>query len=171
MAGLDAAQARRNLLERFGAKIPLLAGYLERDLLREVDKLEREYLADVVDRTRGSLQRKIHDWSRQGALTGIDLASSLDKLLDRFGNRIRHADYGASGVFDAVKIGEPELAKLYHFDVALLDTVEALSKSVANLGDKPDPEALRLALGQAEQADRSFDHRATIYHDVVPGGR
>ena len=55
------------------------------------------------------MQGKIRDWSRAGNLANLDLASSIEKLLDSLGNRIRHADYGYTGFFDAVKIGEEEL--------------------------------------------------------------
>ena len=45
---LERARERRNILERLGAKIPGFSGYLEREMRREVDKLQRDWLADQV---------------------------------------------------------------------------------------------------------------------------
>ena len=139
--GVESARERRNLLERLGAKIPGFSGYLEREMRREVDKMQRDWLAERLDRTREALQRRIRDWSRSGNLANLDLASSVDKRLDRIANRIRHADYGITGFFDAVKIYEPELERLYAFDLALVDEVEALARRTDDLpGTAAEPE-------------------------------
>ena len=103
---MDRARERRNILERLGSKIPGFSGYLEREMRREVDKLQRNWLADQVDRARFAINGKIREWSREGRLDNLDRAGSIEKSLDRMANRIRHADYGSSGFFDAVKIGE-----------------------------------------------------------------
>lgn len=175
MKGPEAAHQSRNPIERLGAMIPVLSGYLERGMLREVDKLERDHLAGLIDRARGTLQRKIQDATRAGALAGLDTAASLDKLLDRYANRIRHADYGASGLFDAIKIGQPQLEALYSFDVALIEKVTALGAAIDGLaiapGSIPDAGAWRALLAAAETADHDFDRRETVYHDVIQGGR
>ncbi len=171
MSGDEAARQARNAIEKLGAMIPVLSGYIERDMLREVDKLQRDHWAGLVDRGRASLQRKVADWSRSGSLAGLGTASSLDKLLDRYANRIRHADYGSSGLFDAVKIGKAELGKIYQFDLSLLEKVTALSNELAALGATADDAQLRGLLSAAEQADRDFDRRETVYHDVIQGAR
>jgi hypothetical protein len=118
------------------------------------------------------VQGKVRDWSRSGNLANLDLASSLEKLLDRFANRIRHADYGYTGFFDAVKIWEDELEKLYEYDLALTDSVEQLAAAIEGLpGTAAEPE-LRAVLQAVEDADRAFDERATIFEDVTQkGGR
>ncbi len=170
--GLGRAGGRRNLLERLVAKIPGFSGYLEREMRREVDKMQRDWLAAQVDRARQALQGKIRDWSRSGNLANLDLASSLDKLLDRFANRIRHADYGYTGFFDAVKINEAELDRLYEFDLALGDRVEDLAQRIAGLSSSAVEEDLRAVMEAAEASDRAFDERATVFEDVTQkGGR
>ncbi len=57
-------------------------------------------------------------------------------LLDRVSERINHADYGYSGFFDAVKVEERELDRLYDFDVRILEDVEAFHKEVLELKEK-----------------------------------
>jgi hypothetical protein len=170
--GVDRAQGRRNLLERIAARIPGINGYLDRELRREVDKMQRDWLAEQVDRARGRLNGKVRDWSRGGGLAGLDLAAANEKALDRFANRIRHADYGYTGFFDAVKIREPELDQLYEFDLALMDTVEGLAAQVEALPATPAEPALRELLEAVTEADRRFDDRARIFEDVTQkGGR
>jgi len=170
--GMENARDRRNLLERLGAKIPGLRGYLDREMRREVDKMERDWIAQRLDRARQSLQEKITEWSRRGNLANLDMASSLEKLLDRFANRVRHADYGFTGFFDAVKIYEPELERLYAFDLELIERVEELTDRIESLPGTASEPALASLLEAAREADRSFDERATIFEDVTQkGGR
>ena len=170
--GVERAQSRRNLLERIAARIPGIKGYLDRELRREVDKMQRDWLAEQVDRARGRLNGKVREWSRGEGLSGLDLAATSEKALDRFANRIRHADYGYTGFFDAVKIREPELGAIYEFDLALMDTVEGLAAQVEALPAAGAEPALHELLEAVTEADRRFDDRASIFEDVTEkGGR
>jgi hypothetical protein len=167
---LENARQRRNILERLGSKIPGFSGYLEREMRREVDKLQRDWLADQVDRARFAINGKVRDWSREGRLENLDHASSIEKKLDRLANRIRHADYGSSGFFDAVKIGQAELDRIYEFDLALTETMQYLALQVEQLPDTADEQMLRRLLEAVEGADRKFDERATVFEDVTRTG-
>lgn len=168
--GIEGATERRNLLERLGARIPGISGYIEREMRREVDKMERDWLAGQVDRARQALDGKVREWSRAGNLANLDRAASLTKLLDRFANRIRHADYGYTGYFDAVKVYQNELDRLYEFDLALMDTVEELATRIESLPGTASEPALTSLLEATEKADRDFDARATVYEDVTQKG-
>ncbi len=168
--GLERAEERRNFLEALAAKIPGFKSYLDRELRREVDKMQRDWLADQLDRGRESLAAKIRDWSRSGNLANLDVASSIDKNLDKLANRIRHADYGYTGFFDAVKIREPELDRIYAFDLALINSVDNLRDRIEGLpGTAAEPD-LRSLQEAVAAADRSFDDRATIFEDVTQKG-
>jgi hypothetical protein len=168
--GLEGAEARRNWLERIAAKIPGIKGYLDRELRRDVDKMQREWLAHQLDRGRGSVQEHIREWSRSGELANLDLASSLDKALDRLANRVRHADYGYTGFFDVVKIREAELDRLYEFDLNLMTVVEDLALRIESLPSTAAEPALRSLLEAVQEADRTFDDRGTIFEDVTKKG-
>jgi hypothetical protein len=168
--GMERAEGRRNIFERIAAKIPGIKSYVDRELRREVDKMQRDWLAEEVDRGRAALQGTVREWSRSGNLANLDLASSIDKALDRLANRIRHADYGYTGFFDAVKIREDELDRLYAFDLALIGTVENLAERIEGLpGTASEPE-LRGLMAAVEATDRDFDGRATIFEDVTQKG-
>ncbi|RLE28216.1 MAG: hypothetical protein DRJ65_00325 [Acidobacteria bacterium] len=168
--GFENARDSRNWLEKLGEKILGFRGYLDRELRREVDKIQRDFLASEVDRARQGLQAKIRGWSRKGSLDHLDIASTTEKLLDRLANRIRHADYGSSGFFDAVKIGEAELQELYRFDLELSLAVEALAGQIDALPDTTDEASLFALLDGVEKADRFFDERSTTIENVTQKG-
>ena len=167
---LERARERRNILEQLGSKIPGFKGYLEAELRRDVDKLQRDWLADQVDRARFAINGKIREWTREGRLDNLDRASSIEKALDRLANRMRHADYGSSGFFDVIKIGQAELDRIYEFDLALTDTVEYLALQVEQLPETADEDMLDRLLGAVQGADTKFDQRATVFEDVTRTG-
>lgn len=168
--GMEQARGQRNLLERLVDMIPGFRNFQEIETRREVDKIQRDWLADRVDRVRNELQGRIRDWSRSGNLANLDLASSLEKLLDRLANRIRHADYGYTGVFDVVKIRSAELERLYQFDLALIGQVDDLQRRVEALPKTAAEPELRSVLEATEDADRAFDERASIFEAVTQKG-
>jgi hypothetical protein len=167
---LERARERRNILEQLGSKIPGFKGYLEAELRRDVDKLQRDWLADQVDRARFAINGKVRDWTRDGRIEILGRASSIEKALDRLANRMRHADYGSSGFFDVVKIGQAELDRIYEFDLALTDTVEYLALQVEQLPKTADEQMLSRLLDAVEGADKKFDERATVFEDVTRTG-
>lgn len=167
---LERARERRNILEQLGSKIPGFKGYLEAELRRDVDKLQRDWLADQVDRARFAINGKVREWTREGRLEILDRASSIEKALDRLANRMRHADYGSSGFFDVIKIGQAELDRIYDFDLALTDTVEYLALQVEQLPETADEQMLSRLLEAVEGADKKFDERATVFEDVTRTG-
>jgi hypothetical protein len=168
--GMERARERRNLLEELGAKIPGFRGYLERELRRDVDKMQRDWLANQVDRARFALNGTIRAWTKAGRLDVLSTAGSVEKALDRLANRIRHADYGASGFFDAVKIRDAELEKIYAFDLALSETVEYLALQVEQLPASSDDDTVNRLYDAVQAADRRFDERATVFEDVTQKG-
>ena len=104
----DEAKAQRNILERLGEKIPGYRGFQDRELRRDVDRTLREHLASELGRLKSSLRdrtRAYTDAGKIGALNGFD---RLDRQIDGLSQAVRFADYGATGLFDPVKIGEAE---------------------------------------------------------------
>lgn len=170
--GIQRAREGYNALERLAAKIPGLKGYIERETRREVDKMERDWIAARIDRARELMQQAIREWSRSGDLANLDLASSIDKALDRFANRVRHADYGFTGFFDAVKIYEDQLDRLYEYDLGLVEGVERIVTRIESLPGTAQVAALQAVLEDVREADRRFDERSTVFENVTSkGGR
>jgi hypothetical protein len=129
----DQARGQRNLLERLGAKIPGYRGFQDRELRRDVDKLQREHLAADLARIKTALANRARDYTDAGQLAALAAFGRLDRQLDSLQQTIRFSDYGASGLFDPVKINEPELERLYAFDLAIVDDLAAVDHAIAGL--------------------------------------
>src|SRR6185436_13358608 len=112
---LDKARAAQNLLERIANKIPGFKGYRERELRRDADKLQREHLASLLEQTKGVLNDAAAAATRGGGLDVINDIETARKRLDKVIARIRYADRGYAGFFDAVKVDEAVLERVYEF--------------------------------------------------------
>ena len=127
----EQARGSRNWLERLGEKIPGYRGYQDRELRRDVDKLQREHLALALARIKAALRETARTYVDAGKIGTLAAFDRLDRKLDGLSQAIRFADYGASGIFDALKVGEAELERLHEFDLTLLEAVESLAAEVA----------------------------------------
>ena len=123
---LDKARAGQNALEQIANAIPGFSGYRERERRRDADRLQREYLASRLEESKRALNDLAIAATRGGALESINDVETARKRLDKVVNRIRYADRGYSGFFDAVKIDEATLGRVYAFDLGLLDGVDAV---------------------------------------------
>jgi hypothetical protein len=171
--GYQEAKGRRNVLERLGEKIPGYRGFQDRELRRDVDRLQREHLASELGRLKTALRdrsRGYVDAGKIGALNGFD---RVDRQLDGLSQAIRFSDYGATGLFDAVKIGEAELERLYQFDLSLLEDIQALETHAAAV-PAPGGEDPAAALDRLQQSVRALDEkwrqRETVIGNVVQTG-
>jgi hypothetical protein len=168
--GYQQARGQRNILERLAEKIPGYRGFQDRELRRDVDRLQREHLASELGRLKTALRdrsRSYVDAGRIGALNGFD---RVDRQLDGLSQAIRFSDYGATGLFDPVKIGEAELERLYQFDLSLLDDIAALESHAAAV-PSPGAEDPGPALDRLQQAVRALEEkwrqRETVIGNVV----
>src|SRR5207249_2091558 len=96
--------------------------------------------------------------------------------LQRFADRVRTASYGYAGLFDAVRVEEPQLDALYDFDLALEAGVGRLAQEREALGASVDKgegvaEALKALSQLADDLNAQFDRRQqTILEGEPPPG-
>ncbi len=83
----------------------------------------------------------------------------MEQKLHQVADSIRFASYGYSGVFDAVKIDEDKLDKLYSFDIALAESVSAVQETAERLKAAPDQASATGPLEALEQQVISFDNK------------
>ncbi len=170
--GYEEARANRNALERLGDKIPGYRGFQDRELRRDVDRQLREHLAAELGRLKGLARDHARAYTDAGKLAALNGFDRLDRQLDGLSQAIRFSDYGASGLFDAVKIGEPELQRLYEFDGSVVDDLAQLEGEIAALpapgGDDPAP-ALDHLLQQVRALDGKWRQREQVISNVLQG--
>jgi hypothetical protein len=168
--GFEAAKEQRNWLERLGAKIPGFRGFQDRELRREVDKLEREQLARDLGRVKAAARNTARAYTDAGKIGLLDRFDRLDRRLDGLSQAVRFADYGHSGLFDPVKIGEAELEKLYAFDLSFVEEIESLAQQVAALpppGAGDAGAALDEALARVDALASRWSERDKVIGEVV----
>jgi hypothetical protein len=124
------SESEKNLLERLADAIPGLKGYREKEARRDTDKRFREYLASRLDGAKKALDDLKRVRVNQGKLEELDDLERISQKLFKVSNSIRHASYGYSGFFDQVKIKEPELDRLYQYDLSLLAYVDDLETTL-----------------------------------------
>ena len=153
------------------------------DILKEVDELLEGYVQDKQalkwkDRAIKTLSQMLgehHPYVKEfTAITFITpFMDDMEKAaiqLRTFADKIRNATYGYSGFFDAVKINEEELAKLYAFDSAFFqlgDNINQALDTVENNLGNPDglPAAIRNLVTMAREATQTYDRR----YEVITG--
>ena len=166
---------QRNWLERLGEKIPGYGGYAARERRRDIDKLHREHLADRLRAAKQPISDAVRELTGGGRLMEIGPLDRAQKKLDQAENRVRFASYGYAGFFDVVKIEEAQLDRLYQFDLALVEKVEAIERHGRELSAKASTaEGLKQAAAELERAvddlNRSFDERHRAINDFQSGG-
>jgi hypothetical protein len=126
-------KGQMRLTERIVAFLPGFRGYKEKELRRESDKLIRNHLSDKLSSSKDELRtvsQMIADRRYFDVMTDLD---RLNARMDRVTEKINHASYGYTGMFDAVKIKEEQLDKMIDFDYTLLDDITAVAAEVGAL--------------------------------------
>ncbi len=158
----------RNFLETVLRYVPGFQGYLEREYRRESDELQRNWLADRLQRSK----RAIDDLARQLAdAAQIDVLPQIDRLrarLDRLAGRIRGAMQGYSGFFDLVRIDVSLLDRVYEHDAALNEQVDAFAQAAEQLAGKQDQVSTAASelLRRIDEVERHWDAREDMLKGV-----
>lgn len=142
---LDKARAGQNWLEKIANMIPGFSGYRDKELRRDADALQREHLAKLLEQCK----RPLNDAAAALSRTDLDAINDVEtakKRLDKAIARIRHADRGYAGFFDAVKVDEAMLERVYQFDLGLIENVDAIRARAGALTDRQSLVALIAAV-------------------------
>jgi hypothetical protein len=164
---------QRTWLEELLHRLPGFHGYLEKENRRESDALQRQSLADKLERSKRALNdytRLLADRKQTAQLPQYDrLRGRIDKLI----GRIRGAMAGYSGVFDLVRVEEPLLDRIYEHDVLLMDRVEMVSSEVEKLPslttEKEAETTLRGLFSEMDEIERAWDRREDLLKGLATG--
>lgn len=154
----------RSGFEKLLGKIPGYKGYKEKEMRRESDKLLREAIATQMELQRKRMDDLQKELISAGRLEYLDEMGNAVTKIQTFIDRVRHATYGYAGLFDAVRVKEEELDRIYDFDHQLLEYGDRLSAALDNLATSiPSGEGLAEAVRQVQsicaEANYTFDER------------
>ena len=152
--------------------IPGFKGYMERQARRDSDKLLRETIADRFEQQWGRISDMQREFINSGDIQYVDDLEASAIKLRTFVDRVRRASRGYSGLFDAVKINEDELNKIYQYDSQMLMLVDEVSHAIdnvaASIGSDGLPAALRNLKTETQQCIDVFDRREEVILSVGP---
>jgi len=119
----ERAKMQRNWIENGLHKIPGFKGYYERELRRDSDKLQRDFIVLKLRDGLGEFREIIKSVTRKGDLKKLTEYGDVQKNIEKVINNIRYSDRGYTGFFDLIKIKEEELDVVYEKDLEIVDLV------------------------------------------------
>jgi DNA-directed RNA polymerase beta' subunit len=162
----DKVTDQQDIFKKIASKIPGFSGYIERQNRRAADKLLRESVAARYEELHKKLTELQQDLARKGEITVLDDLETAATKLRTFIDKIRTASYGYSGFFDAVKVNEEEIKKLYEFDASMLDLVDAIDRAIDNVAASVGTDGLPAAISHlvtlARELVTSFEQRDQV---------
>ena len=157
----------RGILKKIQIFLPGYSGYRKKEDLRIADSMLRNQVADNF-KTSVLIPLEMVREALANALE-LDLMNDVAGVLSKAKTleaSMRHAEQGYSGISAAVKIREDELNKLYEYDLALFEAVNALAlqakeaRGLAEAGDMPQVKTVLIQLkGAISEFSAVFDRR------------
>ena len=168
----DKIQGEGGGLGKLLEKVPGLSGYMEKSRRREADQLLRETVSARLDEARLQLSRTHQELSRD-IIKAMDYAEDLgrtdNRLMGLIG-KIKDAPQGYAGFFDAVKVKEDDLARLYAFDESMIGHADQIAADVAALEKATlDDGDIRGALRGLDSAVREANDIFNSRNEVLKG--
>ena len=163
----ELVKSSQNKFEKLVLGIPGYKGYKQKEQRREADKLLRLQIARQYEQQLlrvNALTRKITYRGKLADIAQVDRAAmKLQLLIDR----IKHASMGYSGLFDAIKVDEDALDKLYDFDLAMMDGAAKISTLIDQLGqgiadEMPVAEPADTLIAELEALNSTFGMRQDV---------
>ncbi|HPD63544.1 MAG TPA: hypothetical protein PKZ26_09810 [Anaerolineaceae bacterium] len=164
---LERVMAQRDALKKLIAKLPGFKGYYERADRRSADKLLRETISDKFQAQWARLSSIQRELIAGGHIEVMDEIETGAIRLRQFIDRVKTAAYGYSGLFDATKINEAELDKVYQYDLTLLELADEIASAIDNLeasiGSDGLPAAIRNVNQKAQDCLDAFNQRSELF--------
>lgn len=156
----------RDVFKKLLAKLPGFKGYFERQDRRASDKILREAIANRFEELWQRVSELQRDLISQGQIEFIDDLEGAAIKLRQFIDRVRTAAYGYAGFFDPVKVREDELAQVYQYDLAMLESADVVDRAIGNveasIGTDGLPAAIRNLRNASAEAVETFNRRSEV---------
>ncbi len=162
----DRVTSDQDIFKKLLSKIPGFSGYIERGNRRMSDKILREAVANRYEELWQRLSGLQRDLISQGDILSVDDLEAAAIKLRQFTDRVRTASYGYAGFFDAVKIKEDDLARVYQYDLSLFELSDEVARGIdnveASIGTEGLPAAIRNVKNTAQKCLDAFNKRSEV---------
>ena len=156
----------KDLLSKIVSKVPGFSGYMERQDRRNSDKVLRDMIAERFEDQWGRVSDLQREFISAGDIMYLDDLEAAAIKLRTFADRVRTATRGYSGFFDAVKVNEEELTRIYQYDAAMLEMADEVSRAIdhvtASMGTEGVSAAIRNLKTVAQQCIDTFNRREEV---------
>ncbi len=155
-----------DIFKKIAGKIPGFKGYVERQNRRDSDKLMRDTIYHRFRELEGRVSDLQVEFINQGEIKYTNDLEKAALRLRTFADRVRTAPRGYSSLFEAIKINEAELAKLYDYDATMLDKAEDVGRAIDNIqasvGTDGLPAAIRNLQTVSKECIKVYDRRQEV---------
>ncbi len=160
-------QSSQNKFEELVGRLPGYSGYKRKEQRREADKLLRMHVAREGEQVLERINELQDQLSREGELRLLMVFERAVTKLQLLIDRLKTASYGYAGVFDALKVDEDVLDRLYAYDQELLqgvDEVAGLLDELEQQGGADDamPELADRLVSKLVELNNAFSHRQDV---------
>lgn len=165
----ERAEKQKNWIEKGLHKIPGFKGYYERELRRDSDKLQRDFIVLKLNEGLTDFREMIKDVTRKGDLKMLTEYGDIQKYYEKVINNIKYSDRGYTGFFDLIKVKETELDEIYEKDLEIVESVMEFTGSLDMLKDvSSNSEKLKKIRESLEGIEESYEKRNKILKGFEP---
>lgn len=166
----DQVTSDQDPIKKLMSKIPGFKGYVERSNRRSADKLLREQIAAQFQQLKTRISEIQEEFASAGELQYLDDLETAATKIQTFIDKVAHASYGYAGFFDAIKVREEELAKLYEFDLAMIEAGDEIGRAIDNVYQSIDTDGLPASIRHLKSLTRdlvsTYDRRDEVMTSV-----
>jgi hypothetical protein len=144
----DRVKDDQDFFRKLLGKLPGFSGYFEKQNRRAADKILRNAIGDRFEEHWNRISALQNSLVDQGGIAYVDDLEGAAIKIRQFIDRVKAAAHGYASFFDAVKIKEDELARVYQYDYAMLDISDQIKGAIDNVESALGTEGLPAAIRQ-----------------------
>jgi len=168
----DEIVSNRGTMRNWMDKVPGLSGYMDRGDRRVADRLIREYVIKQLEQRLDrfiALEKRI--LKQEGGMSMMSTTREAKTKFQTFISKVNAATPGYSGFFEAVKVDEEAMERLYAFDEAQVRYAEQMDGLLDELEQAiEDGEGIETKVqaiyDMAAEAIQAFELREEVLTDL-----
>ncbi len=162
----DKIKDSQGLFGKIAGMIPGFNDYMDREQRREADKMLRDNIANRYSEQLSRISDLQVQLLTSGGIDFVDDLQDAATRLQRFIDTVKTAAMGYAGLFDAIKVNEAELQKLYNFDLSLLEYASKVAAAVDNVETSIGGDGLAAAMRHLSsvigEANTTYERRKEV---------